>query len=113
EDMFDTAALQNSEDMMSADGKYHAGYIFNPTEFTINLMPTSNAGTLIGDWYSAERAAVAKFACNAVLVIPSLNIKYNFVNGVLYTWTPIPSGKRVLQPRPAVFHFESCTPSAA
>ncbi|WP_413534375.1 phage tail fiber protein (plasmid) [Rahnella variigena] len=113
EDMFDTGAIQNAEDMMSADGKYHAGFIFNPTELTITLMATSNAAGLIGDWYSAERTAISKFACNAVLTIPSLNIKYNFVNGILYTWTPTPPGKRVLQPRPAVFHFESCTPSAA
>lgn len=113
EDMFDTGALQNAEDMMSADGKYHAGYIFNPTELTITLMATSNAASLIADWYAAERTAVGKFACNAVLTIPALNVKYNFVNGILYTWTPTPPGKRVLQPRPAVFHFESCTQSAA
>ncbi|HHC5472484.1 TPA: hypothetical protein ACOSR7_000937 [Escherichia coli] len=50
DNMFETGALQNKEDMMSADGKYHAGFIFNPTEFTINLMPTSNAGSLIDDW---------------------------------------------------------------
>ncbi|HDL6888380.1 TPA: hypothetical protein PXL93_004389 [Yersinia enterocolitica] len=113
EDMFDTGALQNTEDMMSADGKYHAGFTFAPTELTITLMATSNAAQLIGDWITAERTAVAKFACNAVLTIPALNIKYNFVNGVLFTWTPVPPGKRVLQPRPAIFHFESCTPSAA
>ncbi|MGV3346414.1 phage tail fiber protein [Enterobacteriaceae bacterium LUAb1] len=113
EDMFETGALQNKEDMMSADGKYHAGFVFNPVEFTVTLMATSRAAGLIDDWYSAERTVVSVFACNAVLTIPGLQVKYNFVNGVLYTWTPVPPGKRVLQPRPAVFHFESCTRSAA
>lgn len=112
DNMFETGALQNKEDMMSADGKYHAGFIFNPTEFTIQLMPTSNAGSLIDDWYAAERATISAFACNATLLVSALNAKWNFVNGVLYTWTPTPPGRRVLQPRPAVFHFESVTRSA-
>ena len=112
DNMFETGALQNKEDMMSADGKYHAGFIFNPTEFTIQLMPTSNAGSLIDDWYAAERTAISAFTCNATLLVPALNAKWNFVNGVLYTWTPTPPGRRVLQPRPAVFRFESVTRSA-
>lgn len=109
--MFETAALQNAEDMMSADGKYHAGFIFNPTEFTINLMPTSAAGALLDQLYAAERTAIGKFAVNATLTVPSLDSKWNFVNGVLYTWNPLPPGRRVLQPRAAVFHFESATRS--
>ena len=110
--MFETGALQNAEEQMSADGKYHAGLIFNPTEFTINLMATSNAGSLVDDWMAAERTAIAKFQCNATLTVPALGAKWNFVNGVLYTWTPTPPGRRVLQPRPAVFHFETVTRSA-
>lgn len=112
DNMFETGALQNKEDMMSADGKYHAGFIFNPAEFTINLMATSNASSLLDDWLAAERTAISAFSCNAVLTVPALSSKWNFVNGVLYTWTPTPPGRRVLQPRPAVFHFESVTRSA-
>jgi hypothetical protein len=111
DNMFETGALTNTEDAMSADGKYHAGFIFNPTEQTITLMPTSNAGFLIDDWWVAERTAICKFACNMVLTVPALGRKWNFVNGVIHTWTPNPPGRRVLQARPAVFHFESVTPS--
>ncbi|ECG5735956.1 phage tail fiber protein [Salmonella enterica] len=110
--MFETGALQNAEDMMSADGKYHAGFVFNPTEFTINLMATSNAGSLIDDWVSAERTAIGKFTCNAVLTVPALGAKWNFVNGIIFTWTQLPPGRLVLQPRPALFRFESVTRSA-
>lgn len=113
DDMFETGALQEKEDMMSADGKYHAGVIFNPTEFTVNLMPTSAAAGIIDDWRAAERTAIAVFGCNATLTVPALRVKFNFVNGVLYTWTPAPPHKRVLQPRPAIFHFETCTKSPA
>lgn len=112
DNMFETGALQNAEEQMSADGKYHAGFVFNPTEFTINLMPTSNAGSLVDDWMAAERTAIAKFQCNAVLTVPALGAKWNFVNGILFTWTPTPPGRRVLQPRPAVFRFETVTRSA-
>lgn len=109
--MFETAALQNKEDMMSADGKYHAGFVYNPVEFTINLMPTSQAGQYLDQVYSAERTAISAFAVNATLSIPSLDSKWNFVNGVLYSWNPTPPGRRILQPRAAVFHFEQVTRS--
>ncbi|HFO4594254.1 TPA: hypothetical protein ACHLAF_003608 [Escherichia coli] len=84
DNMFETGALQNKEDMMSADGKYHAGFIFNPTEFTINLMPTSNAGSLIDDWYAAERTAISAFQCNAVLTVPALGAVEFCERGSLY-----------------------------
>lgn len=109
--MFETAALQNKEDMMSADGKYHAGFIFNPVEFTINVMATSQAGVNFDQLYAAERTAITALAVNATLSVPSLDAKWNFVNGVLYTWNPTPPGRRILQPRAAVFHFESVTRS--
>jgi hypothetical protein len=109
--MFETGSLQNKEDMMSADGKYHAGFIFNPVEFTINLMATSQAGLNLDQLYAAERTAVTAFAVNATLSVPSLDAKWNFVNGVLYSWNPTPPGRRILQPRAAVFHFESVTRS--
>ena len=112
DNMFETGALQNKETQMSADGKFHAGFVFNPTEFTITLMPTSNAGSLIDDWLAAERTAISSFACNATLTVPALGAKWNFVNGVLVTWTPTPPGRRVLQARPAVFQFASATRSA-
>ena len=109
--MFETATLQNKEDMMSADGKYHAGYVYNPVEFTINVMPTSRAGELLDQIYAAERTSISTFSVNATLAIPSLDAKWNFVNGVLYSWNPVPPGRRILQPRAAVFHFEQVTRS--
>lgn len=112
DNMFETAALQNAEDVMSADGKYHAGFVFNPAEFTINLMPTSQAGEYLDQVYAYERTAIGKLAVNATLIVPALdNAKWNFVNGILYNWTPAPPGRRILEARPAVFRFESITRS--
>ncbi len=107
--MWSTEAVQNAEDAMSADGKYHAGYVFNPVPFTINLMPTSNAGRLIDQLWSAERTAIAKFQVNAYLTIPSLDADYQMVNGIVYSWNPMPDGARVLRPRAAQFRFENTT----
>ncbi|EOV0997660.1 hypothetical protein AABD69_08970 [Edwardsiella piscicida] len=112
DNMFDTAPLQNAEEIMSADGKYHAGFVFNPADFTITLMPTSSALGKLEDMVAAERTAIAKFVVNATLVVPSLNKKWTMVNGVLFSMPPLPPGRRILQPRPVVFHFETITPSA-
>lgn len=109
--MFETAALQIKEDMMSADGKYHAGIVFNPVEFTVSLSPTSQAGDKLDTIFNAEQAAMSAFSLNITLTVPALDATWNFVNGVLYSWNPNPSGARVLQPRQAVFHFERVTRS--
>lgn len=110
--MFEAAALTTKEELMTADGKYHAGLIFNPTELTLTLAPPSTAASNFDDWQAYEKTARSVFTCNATLRIPSLSVKYNFVNGVLFTWTPTPPGKRIMQPRPVVLHFEGVTRSA-
>lgn len=107
--MWSSEAVQNAEDAMSADGKYHAGYVYNPVPFIINLMPTSNAAKLLDQWWSAERTAIAKFECNAYLSIPSLDADYQMVNGIIFSWPPVPDGARVLRPRAATFRFENNT----
>lgn len=112
DDMFETASMDNAEDMMSADGKYHAGFVFNTVNLTINIMANSSTGDRLDNWWSTERTTLTKFDCNAVLSIPALQTKFNFVNGVLFTWNPIPPAKRILQPRQAIFHFETVTRGA-
>lgn len=107
--MFSSGALQTKEDLMSADGKYHAGYIFNAAEFTVNLTPSSDSAALLDQWSNIEKATITVLPCNMVLSIPALDTVWNMVNGILYTWAPTPSAGRVLQPRQAVFRFESIT----
>lgn len=109
--MFETAALQNKETVMGADGKFHAGKIFNPAELTLSLMPTSTTGQYLDQWFAAENASLSSYECNATLVIPSMDATYNFVSGVLYTWNPTPGAGRVMQARSAVFQFQSVTRS--
>ena len=109
--MFDTAALQNKEEQMSADGKYHVGLIFNTTNLALHLMPTSSAGQRFDELFAAERAALTAYTLNAVLSIPSIDATYNFVNGTLFNWVPAVGAGRVLAGRDAELHFESVTRS--
>ena len=105
--MFTVAPVTNKETLMSADGKYHAGRIFNEKEFTVNLSPTSPTLAYLDQWDSYEDVGLVCLPCNMTLTIPALDSTWNLVNGVLFTWAPAPSAGRVLQPRQAVFHFES------
>lgn len=107
--MFTTGALQTKEDLMSADGKYHAGYVFNAAEFTISLTPSSDSAALLDQWSNIEKTTISALPCNMVLTIPALDASWNLVNGILYSWAPTPSAGRVLQPRQAIFRFESIT----
>lgn len=105
--MYDIQAVTNKETRMSACGKFHAGFIYNPVDFNITLQPTSKAGELLDDMVAAERTAATVFQVNATLIVPALDSKYTFTNGVLMSSTPVAPGRRTLQERPFAFQFEN------
>lgn len=107
--MFSTEAVTNAEIQFTADGKMKAGYVFNPQNFTLNIMPTSDFAAALDRISSYEKTALDKIQLNFVLSIPALDETYYFTNGVINTWGRAPSAARVLQPRVATFAFESIT----
>ena len=111
-DMFNTDGITNAELVMGADGKLHAGQIFNLFPFSITLSPTSAAGFKIEDWFTYELTTGAKMECNMVLILASIKRKYNLIDGVLVSFSQLPSGARILQPRTASFAFRSIVGSA-
>jgi hypothetical protein len=72
--MFEAAALTTKEDLMTADGHYHAGLIFNPVEWTITLAPPSSAASKLDDWQAYEKRLSRSFSvmpCFAFRPCPS------------------------------------------
>ena len=110
--MFETAAVSNAEIVMGADGVMHAGWVPNPVELTINIMPNSNFGGIIDEVYAYENTGKVKLAVNAVLTLKSIGgAVYTFVGGVISNFTPSIAGARTLQGRPITITFESVTRS--
>jgi len=107
DEMFNTDVVSNAEVVMGADGILHAGQIFNLVPFSINIMPSSQAGFYIEDWFNYETSTGVKLPCNLVLVLDSIGRKYNYVDGVLMSFPLAPPAGRILQPRTAIFNFRS------
>ena len=109
--MFETAAVENAEFVMGADGQLYQGWIPNMIPLTINIMPNSSFGQILDELFAYENTSKSKLSINAVLTVPALDATFTYVNGGMATWTPSVTGARVLQGRPAIFNFESVTRS--
>lgn len=111
DDMFSTDAVTNVETRMSADGRFHAGFIYQPIPININLQPTSPSGKYIDNWFMQQRAIQDTLECNISLIIPAIKTKYDLVNGYIVSWNIIPPGGSTLQVRTLSLLFENVSPS--
>lgn len=109
--MINIQPLDTKEDRMSADGKYHAGIIYNPQEMDFTLQPTSDAADKFGRLHAFERAAVAPFQLNMTIEYPATGKKYNCVNGILYSFHVLSPAERILGERQVTLRFENITES--
>lgn len=97
DDVFDTDDIDISETVMGVDGNLSVGYIPNPVEQTIHIMPDSPTSDLFDAWYAAQLAAREVIICSATIWLPGPQKKYACVKGVLKRTKPIPGVKKVVQ----------------
>jgi len=97
DDVFDTDDVEISETVMGVDNNLSVGYIPNPVEQNIAIMPDSPTSDLFDAWYAAQLAAREVIVCSASIWLPGPQKKYACVKGVLKRTKPIPSVKKVVQ----------------
>lgn len=97
DDVFETDDVEISETVMGVDGNMSVGYIPNPVEQNISIMPDSTTSDLFDTWYAAQEAAREVIVCSASIWLPGPQKKYACVKGVLKRTKPIPSVKKVVQ----------------
>lgn len=107
DDAFTADAVDQAEVVMGVDGHMSSGFVFNPTRFTINIMPDSPSLSIFENWANAQKAAREVFTCAGQVQLPAIGRKYTLVNGVLTTVAPISSVRRVLQAVQYVITFEA------
>jgi hypothetical protein len=107
DDSFAVDAKETAETVFGIDGKLSAGYVFNPTNLTITIMPDSPSLNIFETWINAEAVAREKMVCNATVQLPAIGKKYTLTKGFLISHKPFADNKRTLQPMPFVIRFES------
>ncbi|CNI67396.1 Uncharacterised protein [Yersinia massiliensis] len=109
DDAFSTDALDITETVMGIDGKLSGGFVFNPTNQTITIMPDSPSLVIFETWVTAMKTMRETLTANATIQLPALGRKYTLTKGFLVSAKTIPDVKKTLQPTPFVIRWEKVT----
>jgi hypothetical protein len=99
DDIYDTPAISPVEAMMGADGRLSAGYVPVPVMQTFNFMADSESILIFEAWYAAMKVARDVLSASAITTLPATGRTYVHTRGWLTSFSPMPSAKKVLQPR--------------
>lgn len=111
DDSFATEAVNVAETMKGVDGIMSYGFMPFITPMSISFQADSPSITATMEtWISAQIATRQIYAANATITLPALGKTYQMVNGVLVNITPIPPGKKVLQPQTYHIHWDQWIP---
>lgn len=109
DDAFSTESVDIAETVMGIDGHLSGGFVFNPTQQTITIMPDSPSLEIFENWQSATKAVREVYVANAVIILPAIDRKFTLKRGFLVGAPPITSVRKTLQPLQYRVHWESVT----
>jgi hypothetical protein len=99
DDAFATEEIDVAETMMGVDARMSSGYI--PVIIPMTVMLQADSPSILGvfeAWHSSNRANQTNYYAQGTILLPSISLQYQLVNGVLQRVTAFPHAKRVLQP---------------
>lgn len=111
DDAFATETVEAAQALMGVDGKLSAGFVPNPAIQTITLQADSKSRPLFEAWYGAQKALKDALFAEGVLLLEGPGVVYALVKGVLTQYTPMPQGKKVLQPMTFQITWEDVQPA--
>lgn len=111
DDIFSSDSVAAAEVQMGVDGFLAAGFVFSPVAWSVSLMADSPSNNLFDRWYQANVKAVDTYRCNGTIWLPSLNKKFDMVNGALTTYRNMPDAGKTLKSRTFVITWQRITPA--
>ncbi len=111
DDAFAMEAVEAAIVRMGVDGIMSGGRVPFISPQGITLQANSPSIALFSAWVGAQEALGDTLVAEASLALPSISTAYALVNGILTRFTPIPPGKRVLEPVTYEISWGSVQPS--
>lgn len=111
DDMFSSPDVVPVETQMGVDGLLSAGFTPYPTEIEITFQADSPSLVIIDTWKAVQDTAREVFAANMTILISGTGQKFACTRGFMTSVSPMPSGKKILQPRKVKITFQSVTAS--
>lgn len=111
DDIFEAESVDTKETSMGVDGVFSAGWVPKEIPWSVTLQADSPSNDLFDQWYSAEQAIRNPMWASATVWLPSIGRKWAMSKGVLVSYTPMPAGKKILQPRKFTIHWGQLQPA--
>lgn len=110
DDVFNADNVDIAEAPMGVDGRLSAGFVHTAQKQDYTIQADSDSILLFEDWYMFMSQANEIFRCQGSTYLPSTQRKYTMANGVLTSYSPMPSAKKIMQPRKFTITWESTSP---
>lgn len=111
DDAFATEVADSAEAVMGVDGKMSAGYTPFIVRQTITLQADSASIDLFETWLGAQQVQKDMLYADGVISLPGLQKAYALIKGALTRVTPMPQGKKILQPVTYEIAWETVQPA--
>ena len=113
DDVFGTNPIDSAEFYMGVDGKMSGGFVYVPIGQNYHLQADSPSNVLFDTWWTTMVAQRNVFFAQGVAIFTAIGTKWNMTNGLLTSYTPTPTVKKLLQPRTHGITWESISPAAS
>lgn len=98
DDAFATEAVDIAETHIGVDGLMSAGYLPRLNKMSITLSPDSITLPVFNALVGVQDQIKELILLDGILTLQSINTTFALINGVMSRITPIPPGKKVLNP---------------
>lgn len=100
DDAFTNDAVRQAEVHQGVDGLTSAGFIFNLTEMTVTIMPTSPSYLIFETWRAQQIANKKIFGASGVINYPGIGMNFVLQDVFLTSHQAMPNAKKVSQEMP-------------
>lgn len=107
DDVFETDALESVEVLMGVDQKLSGGFVAAPLKQMFSLQSDSPSIFIFDQWWQAMKAAADTFQASGVIILTTVGTKWTMNNGFLTSYMPLPTTKKLIQPRKFQITWES------
>ena len=111
DDIFDVAEVKRAETLMGVDGILSGGFVWEEVKQTFSFQADSPSCLIFDQWQEAEQALEDVYPASATIILPGLATAWACINGFLMTASPMPSAKKLLQPRKFAISWNIVSPA--
>lgn len=111
DDIYGVAQIKSVEVMMGVDGVLSGGFVFVAVPQKITLQADSESNDVFDLWWTTMQATKGVLRASGLIQLPAIATKFVHTTGFLTGYTPIPTAKRLLQPREYEITWQSIVPA--